>query len=274
MKKLGLIFLYGMLVTLALLSVFPFWVLFVNATRSSDQITQIFTLIPSNFIVKNFYTLSKQGFDIVSGFKNSIFISATATLLSLYFSALTAYGFRVYKFKFKKQLFVIIIISILVPPQLSIIGFYQLIVKMDLINSYIPLIVPMIAAPSTVFFVKQYLDSVLHIDLINAARIDGASELYIFHRIILSIIQPALATMGIFTFVLTWNEFFTPLMIINDKSKYTLPMLIALLRGEVYKIDYGSMYLGLSLSVLPLIVIYLIFSKYIIEGTTLGAVKE
>lgn len=274
MKKVLKGLLYLLLISLAVLSIFPFWVLFVNATRSSDQITQVFSLLPGGFLIKNFNTLMTQGFDIIQGFKNSIFISSVGTLLSIYFSALTAYGFRVYKFKFKKYLFALIILSILIPPQLNMIGFYQLMVKMKLTNSYIPLIVPLIAAPATVFFMKQYMDAVLHPELIEAARIDGASEIYIFHRIVLGIIKPALATMGIFTFVMSWNDFFRPLMIITTKSKYTLPMLIALLRGEVYKIDFGSMYLGLSLSVVPLIVLYILFSKYIIEGTTLGSVKE
>jgi len=265
--------LYALLIILSILSIFPFWILFVNATRASDQITQVFSLMPSNFLFKNFDSLLSQGFDVYSGFRNSIFISTTTTILSLYFSALTAYGFKVYNFKFKRYLYVVIILSILIPPQLSIIGFYQLMVKMGLTNSYIPLIVPMIAAPATVFFFRQYLDSILHKELIEAARIDGANELYVFHKIVMPLIQPALATMGIFTFVVSWNDFFTPLMIITSKSKYTLPMLIALLRGEVYMVDYGAMYLGLSLSVIPLIIIYMLFSKYIIDGTTLGSVK-
>ncbi len=273
MKKTLKIILYVFLIILAFLSIFPFWVLFVNATRASDQITQVFSLIPSTYFFKNIDALLSQGFDVGTGFKNSIFIASSTTILSLYFSALTAYGFKVYKFRFKKYLYAIVIISILIPPQLSMIGFYQLMVKLGLTNSYIPLIAPMIAAPATVFFIKQYLDTILHVELLEAAKIDGAGEIYIYHKIILPIIQPALATMGIFTFVISWNDFFTPLMIISSKSKYTLPMLIALLRGEVYKTDFGAMYLGLSLSVAPLIIIYLIFSKYIIEGTTLGSVK-
>ncbi len=261
------------LLFLGFLSIFPFWMLFVTATRPSAQITQVFSLLPDKYLIKNFHTLINQGFDIVTGFKNSIFISSTATILSLYVSALTAYAFSVFHFRFKKLLFAVIIVSILIPPQLSMIGFYQLMVRMGLLNSYIPLIVPAMAASATVFFIKQYLDSVLHQELLEAATIDGATQVYTFHRIVLPIIKPALATMGIFTFVLTWNDFFTPLMIITKKSKYTLPMLVALLRGEVYKIDYGAMYLGLSLSVIPLLIIYMLFSKYIVEGNTLGAVK-
>jgi multiple sugar transport system permease protein len=111
-------------------------------------------------------------------------------------------------------------------------------------------------------------------DLIDAARIDGASELGIFHRVMLPLAVPGAATMGIFAFVASWNNFFNAFIMISSIEKYTLPMLVQTLRGDVYRTEYGAIYLGLALTVIPIIIIYAIFSRYIISGIALGAVKE
>lgn len=154
------------------------------------------------------------------------------------------------------------------------IGFYQFMNRLDLLNSYIPLIFPAIASPTTVFFLKQYLETVYHSDLADSARLDGAGELKIFHKVMLPLMKPGLATMAIFSFVTTWNNFLMPLILINDTDKFTLPMLIQLLKTDVYRTEFGSMYLGISLSIAPLLLIYLFLSKYIIGGVTAGGIKE
>lgn len=215
-----------------------------------------------------------KNFMLYRAFFNSLFISVTSTGLSVYFSALTAYGLYIYNFKGKNFLFKFVLVILMIPGQLSMVGFYQFMLKLNLYDSYIPLIVPSIAAPSTVFFLKQYLESVYPKDLTEATRMDGANEFLIFNRITVPIVVPALATMSIFGMVYSWNNYVMPLILLNTQSKFTMPMLVQLLRTDIYATDYGALYLGLMLTILPLIVIYLILSKAIIRGVALGGIKE
>ncbi|EAG3032092.1 carbohydrate ABC transporter permease, partial [Listeria monocytogenes] len=207
------------------------------------------------------------------GFKNSFLIAAGATVLNVYFSALTAYGVIAYEFRGKKVLFAVILGLIMIPQQISMIGFYQFMNRLGLLNNFLPLILPAIASPATVFFLKQYLETIYHPDLADSARLDGAGEIKIFHRIMLPLMKPGLATMAIFSFVTSWNNFLMPLILINDTEKYTLPMLVQLLKTDVYRTEFGSMYLGISLSIIPLLLIYLFLSKYIVGGVTAGGIK-
>ncbi|EAC2648328.1 carbohydrate ABC transporter permease, partial [Listeria monocytogenes] len=211
--------------------------------------------------------------NVFNGFKNSFLIAAGATVLNVYFSALTAYGVIAYEFRGKKVLFAVILGLIMIPQQISMIGFYQFMNRLGLLNNFLPLILPAIASPATVFFLKQYLETIYHPDLADSARLDGAGEIKIFHRIMLPLMKPGLATMAIFSFVTSWNNFLMPLILINDTEKYTLPMLVQLLKTDVYRTEFGSMYLGISLSIIPLLLIYLFLSKYIVGGVTAGGIK-
>jgi ABC-type glycerol-3-phosphate transport system permease component len=178
-----------------------------------------------------------------------------------------------YEFRGKKVLFAVILGLIMIPQQISMIGFYQFMNRLGLLNNFLPLILPAIASPATVFFLKQYLETIYHPDLADSARLDGAGEIKIFHRIMLPLMKPGLATMAIFSFVTSWNNFLMPLILINDTEKYTLPMLVQLLKTDVYRTEFGSMYLGISLSIIPLLLIYLFLSKYIVGGVTAGGIK-
>ncbi|MCG8500011.1 MAG: carbohydrate ABC transporter permease [Firmicutes bacterium] len=258
---------------LVLLSIIPFWILFVNATRSTEQIQQSFSMIPSIYAGYNYDVLTGRGFNIWRGFINSFTIAVSATSLSLYFSALTAYGLVIYNFKGKNFIFAVIAFILMVPTQISMIGFYRMMLNLNLTDTYIPLIFPAIAAPATVFFLRQYLLSAFPKEFVSAARIDGASELGIFHRIALPILKPGLATMGIFTFVASWNNFLMPLMLISDEDKYTLPMLVQLLRADIYRTEFGGIYLGIAMTIVPLLIVYLILSKFIVAGVALGGIK-
>lgn len=258
---------------LTLLSILPFWIVIVNATRTAEQIQQGLSLIPGTNFMDNWRILRDGGFNIFQGYGNSFFIAFSSTALSMYFSCLTAYGLTVYDFKLKRPAYLLIMFMIMLPPQVNIIGFYRFMVNLGLLNSYIPLIVPAAASAPTVFFMKQYLQTIYHPALVDSARIDGASELKIFHSIILPLMRPAIATMSIFGFVQSWNNFLMPLMLINDRSRFTLPMLVQLLTTDTYTTQYGSLYLGISMSIIPLILIYLFLSKHIIGGVTAGGVK-
>lgn len=279
-KRLGSFFglqiswVYFVSFVLLMLSVIPFWILIVNATRSTQQIQQSFSMIPSTFVGFNYGVLTGRGFDIWRGFLNSFTVATSATVLCLYFSAMTAYGLVIYDFKGRNAIFAFIAFILMIPTQVSMIGFYQMVLRLDLTDSYIPLILPVIASPATVFFLRQYLLSSFPVALVGAARIDGASEIRTFHTIALPIMKPALATMGIFTFVASWNNFLMPLMLISNESKYTLPMLVQLLKADIYRTEFGGIYLGIAMTVLPLLLVYLAFSRYIIAGVALGGLKE
>jgi multiple sugar transport system permease protein len=273
--KLTKTFIYIFLVILFLITIVPVWILLINATRSTPEIQQGVSLLPSNNLLNNWKYLTGKGANIWRGFINSALISIPATLLTVHFSMMTAYAIQVYDFAYKKILYNIIILLTIIPTQMaSIIGFYKYMSMLNLLNSYIPLIIPAIAAPPMVFFASQYLESTLVKDLIESARIEGASEIGIFHRIILPIAKPGAFTMGILSFVASWNNFFTPFMLISKVEKYTLPMMVKLLRGDMYRTEYGAIYLGLAITVIPIIIVYAMFSKYIISGISLGSVKD
>ncbi|MGM0378606.1 MAG: carbohydrate ABC transporter permease [Bacillota bacterium] len=265
---------YAFSILLFCLSIIPFWILFVNATRSPEQIQQSFTMIPGDFLKQNYQILTERGFSFFRGFANSLFISMSATFFVLYFSAMTAYSLVIYEYKGKKILYGLIAFVLMIPAHLSLIGFYKFMLRVGLTDSYIPLIIPGIAHPVTVFFLRQYLISSFPKELVQAARIDGASELTIFHKIALPLMKPGLATMAIFTFVGTWNNLIKPLMLISTEKKYTLPMLVQLLKADIYQTEYGAIYLGITMTIIPLFLVYIVFSKYIIAGVALGGVKE
>jgi multiple sugar transport system permease protein len=249
-------------------------VLYVNDGDTVKKGDVIARLVKSPNVIYNWGSLTGRGFQIWQGFGNSAFISICTTLLSIYFSALTAYGLHVYKFKGRALLWTIILVIIMLPSTLSIIGFYQFMATLRLRDSYIPLIIPAIAAAGTVLFLRQYMMSVLSVELIDAARIDGAGEYRIFNIIILPIMLPALAAQSIFTFVGTWNNFITPFVLINSEKKYTLPMLVQSLRGNIYRAEYGAIYLGIAVSLIPILLFYSFMSRFIISGITMGGIKE
>ena len=259
---------------LSVLCVLPFWVMIVNSTRSTTQIQQhALSLIPSSYMVNNFKILTGKSFNPLVGLGNSLIISVGATLLTVYFSSLTAYAMVAYDWKLKKAFFSFIVGVMMIPAQVTTIGFYQMVYKIGMTNKLSMLILPAIAAPSTVFFMRQYLYPTLSMEIVQAARIDGAGEFRIFNTIVLPIMKPAIATQAIFCFVSSWNNLFMPLVLLTNKEKYTMPIMVSLLRGDIYKTEFGSVYMGLTLTVLPLIVVYLVLSKYIIAGVALGGVK-
>ncbi len=265
---------YIVCVLLALLSILPFWIMLMNATRSTTQIQQhAIAFLPSTYMLKNLAILLGKSFHPLRGFANSLLISTGATLCAVYFSTLTAYGLVVYDWRLKRQFFSFIMAVMMIPAQVTMIGFYQMVYRIHMTNSFSMLILPAIASPAMVFFMRQYMIPALSQEIVQAARIDGAGEFYIFNRIALHIMKPAIATQAIFCFVSSWNNLFTPLVLLTDQDKYTMPIMVSLLRGDIYKTEYGSVYLGLSLTVLPLIVVYLLLSRYIIAGVALGSVK-
>jgi len=266
---------YIVLCILTFLCLFWFVILFVNATRSHSDLTRGFTLIPSVYLPKNWTGLMKGTLPVVNGLLNSFVVAACAAVLCTYFSTMTAYAIHAYDFKLKKFFFTFILAIMMIPTQVTSLGFLRLIQRMKLEDNLLPLILPAIAAPVTFFYMKQYMDSTLSLSLIEAARIDGAGEFRIFNTIVLPLMKPAIAVQAIFTFVSSWNNYFIPALILHKDKMKTLPVLIAQLRSaDFLKFDMGQVYMMIAFSIFPVIVVYLILSRYIVAGVALGGVKE
>ncbi|MGL5914839.1 MAG: carbohydrate ABC transporter permease, partial [Culicoidibacterales bacterium] len=263
--------LYALMIALAITCMVPFYMMMVNATRNSQEIMSGFSFMPGTSLVENWEIMTGY-FDIFRGLFNSIFVAGAITFLSGYFSALTAYGFAIYNFKGKNAIFTLMLVLMMVPGQLGLIGFYDLISGLGLIDSYIPLIIPAIASPFVVFFLRQYLQSVLPLTIVEAARIDGASELKIFHRIAIPIMMPGIATMSIGTFIGAWNSYILPLVVLLSPSKFTLPVMMGSLKASTdMAANIGATYLAIAISVLPIMIAFLFFSKHIISNISAGA---
>lgn len=269
--KVGRILLYAALILLFLMSVVPFYIMIVNSTHSSfDIVTKLNLWIGGN-LGENYRTMQSH-VNIWNGFTNSLIIAIPFTAFTGYFGAMTAYGFAKYRFKGREPLFWIVLASMMLPTQLSIIGFYQLNLKLNLLNSYLPFILPGIANATAVFFLRGIITQSIPDSMIESGRIEGCSELHIFNRLILPCIIPGVATMCIFNFVTCWNNYIGPLVIMTSNDKYTMPVMIAMIRG-LYLSNYGAMYLAIAIAVVPIIIVYLFLSKYIINGLTVGADK-
>ncbi|MBD5444963.1 MAG: carbohydrate ABC transporter permease [Lachnospiraceae bacterium] len=269
---------YVVLVFISILCLFWFYVLFINASRSNAELARGFTPIPSTNLLTNWINLSSGRaatvLPIWYGLFNSFLIAALSALFCTYFSTMTAYAIHVYDFKLRKFMFTFILMIMMIPTQVTALGFLQLIGKMKLEDSFIPLIVPSIAAPVTFFYMKQYMESALPLSLVEAARIDGSGEFRTFNSIVLPLMKPAIAVQAIFTFVTSWNNYFTPALIIKSDKKKTLPILIAQLRSTDWlNFDMGQVYMMIAFSILPVIVVYLVLSKFIVQGVAMGSVK-
>jgi len=259
---------------LTILSLMPFIIMIVNSTRSTPQIqSHAISFIPSKYLLKNYACFAGRDFKPFLGFKNSLIISVGATVCNIYFSTMTAFALVAYDWKLRKPFFTVIMAVLMIPAQVTSIGFYQFMHNIGWINSYLPLILPSIAAPTTVFFMRQYMIPSLPMEILQSARIDGAGEFRIFNQIVLPMMKPAMATQAIFTFVASWNQLFLPQILLTDKEKYTMPIMVSLLNGDSYKTEFGAVYLGLLLTVIPILIVYFLLSKHIIAGVALGGVK-
>lgn len=265
---------YIVLVLISFLCLFWFYVLFINATRSNGELTRGFTPLPGSYLLTNWTNLVHGTLPVWRGLFNSLFIAGCSAILCTYFSSMTAYAIHVYDFKLKKFMFTFILMIMMIPTQVTALGFLQLVSGMGLEDNFIPLIIPSVAAPVTFFYMKQYMESSLPLSLVEAARIDGSGEFKTFNSIVMPIMKPAIAVQAIFTFVSSWNNYFTPALILHDDKMKTLPILIAQLRSADWlKFDMGQVYVMIAFSIFPVILVYLILSKFIVQGVAMGSVK-
>ena len=267
---------HTVLILLSFMCLFFFYVLIINATRSHAELQKGFSALPGKYFFTNLKNVANDGsFPMFRGILNSLIVSGCSAALCTYFSALTAYGLYAYDFKGKKVAFTFIMAILVMPTQVTAMGFLKLVTNMGMYDSLLPLIIPSIASPAVFYFMYSYLQSSLPISLVEAARIDGSGEFKTFNHIVLPIMKPAIAVQAIFTFVGSWNNSFVPALIIQSKNKMTVPILIATLRGADYmNFDMGKIYMMITVAIVPIIIVYLLLSKYIIAGVTLGGVKE
>lgn len=273
MKKVkkGLIYLF--LIIVSLTALLPFAIMIVNATRSGNEIMTSFTLIPGKSLSENM-EIVRLNLNLPRGFLNSLFLAVVNTLLTGYFSAMTAYGFAMYDFKGNKVLFTVVMIFLMVPAQLGMLGFYDLVNYFGMVDTYWPLIIPAIASPATVFFLRQYIVSVIPKEAVEAPRMDGASEFTIFNRIIIPMIMPGIATVSIGTFVGSWNNYLMPLILLNTPDKFTLPVMVGSLNSvKDISSNLGATYVTVAVSVLPIMIAFMFLSRYIIDSVTAGSIK-
>ncbi|KEZ91522.1 carbohydrate ABC transporter permease [Lacrimispora celerecrescens] len=266
---------YVFLSLLAFLCLFFFYCLIINATRSHPEISKGFSFIPGKSFGSNLYNvLHNKNLPVIYGIVNSLLIAGSSAALAVYVSALTAYAIHAYEFKLRNVVYLFIVLIMMIPNQVTTLGFLRLINRMGLMDSFVPLILPSMAAPVVFYFMVSYFESNLPLEIIESARIDGSHEFYTFNTIVIPIVKPALAVQGIFAFVASWNNYFVPSLVLKSNAKKTLPILIAQLRSaDFLKFDMGQVYMLITIAIVPVAIIYLCLSKFIIGGVTAGSVK-
>lgn len=271
MNRLKKILLYGFLIITGIITVIPFvWML--SASFMYDGGASVFppVFFPYDFTWTQYESLFTR-LSIVRNFLNSILLSVLVTLISLFFNSMAGYAFAKYRFKGKKQLFNVLLSSMIIPSQVTMLPLFLMLKSMGLINTYMAIIIPGLANIFGIFLIRQYVLSI-HDSLIEAARIDGASDFQIYRTIILPLAMPVLITLAIFTFLGTWNDFLWPLIALTDNSMYTLPVALANLMGEHTK-DPELMMAGSVITIIPVIIVFLALQKYYLKGIMMGSVK-
>ena len=269
------ILVYIFLVIITVMCLFSFYMLIINASRSNAELQAGFTMVPSTHFIENLVNAwNDASINIPRGMLNSFLVAGLTAICATYFSALTAYGIHAYNFRGKKFAYWFILAVMVIPSQVAASGFVQLCYRYNLTNNYAVLILPGIASPVVFFYMKQYMEAVLPMEIVEAARVDGSNEFFTFNRIILPMMKPALAVQLIFTFVQSWNNYFLPSLLLTKAELKTVPIMIAQLRSADYsKFDMGKVYMFILLAILPVVIVYLILNRNIIKGVTSGSVK-
>jgi len=271
MKEFKKLVLYLILILGALLTLTPFiWM--VSASFMADGHSSVFPprFWPDQFTLEQYINLFSR-LNVTVNFINSLFLSTIVTLISLFLNSMAGYAFAKYRFKGKDKLFNVLLSSMIIPAQVTMLPLFLMLKYMGVLNTYLAIIIPGMANIFGIFLIRQYVLSIPD-SLIEAARIDGASEFQIYVRIILPQAKPILITLAIFSFLGTWNDFLWPLIALTDSSMFTLPVALANLMGEHTK-DPELMMAGSVLTILPVIILFLALQKYYIRGIMAGSVK-
>lgn len=263
--------LYTALIAGALLALLPMaWMIAASFMRTGEANTFPPRLLPADPTLEHYRTLFTR-LNVGRYFMNSMIVAVTATVASLFINSMAAYAFAKLRFRGRDRLFRFLTLGLVIPVQVSMLPLFLLMRELGLVNSYWGVIIPSLASIFAIFLVRQYAVSIPD-DLIDAARIDGASEFRIYWSVVLPVIRPILATLAIWTFLATWNDFMWPLIVLNDDSMFTLPVALANLAGERVQ-DTELMMAGSVVTVLPVLVVFLFLQRYYVEGITAGSVK-
>lgn len=263
--------LYLLLAIVTFVCLVPFYSMLITSTHANADIASRLLLWPGRELGHNYERLIGS-VNIWRGFANTLFISVTATILNVYFAALAGFGFSKYRFRYRGFLFLFVLGTMMIPGQLGIIGFYKVMSMLQLTDTYWPLLLQSLYNAFGIFLMRQFADASIPDEIIESGRIDGCGELRIFHRIVLPLMGPAIATLAIFSFIGKWNDFLTPMIILFDNDKQTLPVMIASVKSA-FSSDFGAQYVGIAISVIPLLVFFSLMSRQIISGVAAGAVK-
>ncbi|MBI5662120.1 MULTISPECIES: carbohydrate ABC transporter permease [Ignavibacterium] len=266
------ILLHTVLIFIAVITLIPFlWM--ISASFMFDGHASVFPprFIPDQFTLMQYERLFER-LSIAQNFINSLVLSLLVTVISLAFNSMAGYAFAKYKIKGKNKLFNLLISSMIIPAQVTMLPLFLMLKWMGFINTYMAIIIPGLANIFGIFLIRQYCISIPD-SLIEAARIDGANDFLIYRKIILPLLTPVLATLAIFTFLGTWNDFLWPLIVMTDDSMYTLPVALANLMLEHTK-DPELMMAGSVVTILPVIIVFLALQKYYMKGIMMGSVKE
>lgn len=255
------------------ISIFPFYWLAVMSTNKTGDILRF---PPKLVFGGEFFTNINNvllNVDFFQAFFNTVFVSTTSAVAILFFCSLAGFTFAKFQFPGKKFLFASLLITMMIPSQLSFVPSYIMISKIGWVDSFQALIVPGLANAFGIFWVKQYSEEAIHDSLLDAGRLDGCNHFRLYWNIGLPILRPALAFLGIFSFISIWNDYLWPLVVLNDPAKYTLQVTLSQLNG-IYDTDYGMIMAGTLLATLPLIILFLLVSRQFISGIAAGAVKD
>lgn len=270
-KTLNSILLYLLLAVLVFIFLMPIvWVIFSSFKSAGDLFSWPPTLLGKNPSLDNYAKALKEG-NFLRYFSNTVFVSVTATFLTVVVNVMSGYAFAKYRFKGDKLLFALVLVTLMVPLEVIMIPIFKVIVATNLYNSLWGLIIPAVASPTAVFLVKQYYTGIPY-DYMEAARIDGASEADIFLRIMLPLAKPVISVLCIFSFMWRWNDYLWPKLVINSKTGYTIQLALANFSGE-FSVDWNSLLAMSVISMIPVIIVFVSLQKYIIGGMTAGGVK-
>lgn len=274
-KRLALqILVFTLFLILSCIIIIPFYILVISSFKPGNDLIRYginLKIELDKMSLDNFIFLFTGDHQYFTWFFNSLFLTAVSVIVTLFVCAAVGYGFSMYDFKFKTFLFICVLFVMMVPFEILMVPMYSQIIDMGLIDTYTGIILPGITSASTIFFFRQYLMGIPR-DLINAGRIDGASEYGIFFKIILPVMKPAFAAMAILNTMGAWNNLLWPLLVLKTDTKFTLPIGLNTLLTP-YGNNYDLLIVGSFFSVIPVLIIFLCFQKYFVDGMTAGAVK-
>ena len=266
------VLMYGLLIGVSIFMILPFIWMVSTSLKPPDEIFAIPPIIISKHSSLSAYVYLQQQYNILGIVKNTFVIAFSATILRLFFCALGGYGFAKFKFPGQGVLFAFLLGTMVIPGAVTLVPIYIIMRNLKWIDTFWPLIIPGAANAFGIFFMRQYIMSVSS-ELMDAARIDGAGEFTIFWRIILPIIAPGLTSLGLIFFMGSWNDFLGPLIYLKSPEKFTLPLIIRSLIGPAGRTVYDVQMATSVISLIPLLIIFLIFQRRFVEGITAGAVK-